>query len=409
MEFSVSKEDLQILLGKAAGTVSTKDVQLILKNFLIKASGSKLEVMATDMSLGALAGIPVSTISREGVAAVPAKKLMNLVNAVASKSMLLFKLEGQVLTIYVEYKKEKDKESYRSKAVLHCMDPDVYPEFPSYDPDAVVVTELKPFLEGLAAISFASSDTELKANLMAVYVDGGVMYSADGHRACKWEIKDCNLQDLMIPNSAVHLLVKLLRDSAASDIKVYQTKFHILFRVGSEIYHCRKMEHQFPDLEKRVFSKCVGYDWKLKFPRTRLLESIRCAKVTADESAVMYMTYVDEGMSGKLIVRSQDSVEDSFEEHVPGCEWDGDQFFDRAINFEYLEDVLNTLKGEQMVEISLGEDKGTRKSMFLFKTSKLSAVIMPHRVPKSKKDQVHKRVQKHKDAAEAKEAMGAQA
>lgn len=409
MHFTVSRDDMQALLSRAAGTVSTKDVNAILKNFLLKAEAGKLKVMATDMSLGAVAEAALGTVTADGVTAVPAKKMIDMISALPSGVGLTFDLDGQVLTMFTDLKKEGDKETYRSKAVFHCMDPDMYPEFPVYKDDEAVITDLKQFLEGLAKISFATSDTELKANLMAVYVNAGVMYSADGHRACRWDIPECTLADLMVPNSATHLLVRLLRDSAAAQIKIQQTQFHILFKVGAEIYHCRKIEATFPDLEKKVFQRTQDYKFKMKFPKSRMLEAVKCAKVTADESAVISMSYQEDQMgSGQVTVKSSDAVEDSFEEIIPGCSWDGPTAFDREINFEYLEDVLKVMgEGGKVVEMVLGEDKDSRKSMFLFKHEKLTSVIMPRRASKDKKDQVHSRVKKHSDASTAKEDMGA--
>lgn len=72
MKFQADRDVLLNLLSKAAGTVSNKEVQPILKNFQIKAEGDTLACLSTDMSLGALAEIPIPTITEEGTVCAPA-------------------------------------------------------------------------------------------------------------------------------------------------------------------------------------------------------------------------------------------------------------------------------------------------------------------------------------------------
>lgn len=252
MKFQADRDVLLNLLSKAAGTVSNKEVQPILKNFQIKAEGDTLACLSTDMSLGALAEIPLPTITEEGTVCAPAKKLLEMAKT-APAGLMKLELDGKLLAIYTNVKDNDPKKPYQNKWELHCEDGALYPEFPKFDEAKAQTAQRDTFVQGINRVSFAAADSELKINLMGVYVNNGWLYAADGHRAAKMKY-DSPLQDIMIPAPAVKMLVSVLRDSQTPEVKVLKTKFHLLFKVGNDIFHTRLLEAQFPDIEKRVFA-----------------------------------------------------------------------------------------------------------------------------------------------------------
>lgn len=395
MKFQADRDVLLNLLSKAAGTVSNKEVQPILKNFLIKAEGDSLACLSTDMSLGALAEIPLPTIAEEGTVCAPAKKLLEMAKT-APAGLMKLELDGRLLAIYTNVKDNDPKKPYQNKWELHCEDGALYPEFPKFDETKAQTAQRDTFVQGINRVSFAAADSELKINLMGVYVNNGWLYAADGHRAAKMKY-DSPLQDIMIPAPAVKMLVSVLRDSQTPEVKVFKTKFHLLFKVGNDIFHTRLLEAQFPDIEKRVFSDTDGYTNVLVTNRNELRRAIKRSQVTASEETKA----LDLVMSGgQLSLKSSNTKDDKYEEHLD-AQWNGGDF-ERTINWEFFEDVATALSKDD-VTIKFMDDQGNKKSKFRIEEGDFVAVVMPLRIKKDAQgnvERLHDRVKGHAEAKE---------
>lgn len=411
MNFIVPRELMAEVLSKTVNTVSDKDVQPILKNFLIKVGDEKIRVLATDMSLGALAEIPAKGIGDSGIFSAKAKKLSEMVST-APDGPLHFALDGQTLTISTAYKKSGDKETWKNQWKLHCDDADLYPEFPEFDEKLVQKVDREKFVGALDKVSFSIAANELKANLMAVYVNDGHVYAADGHRACKLEFKSA-LQDVMIPKAAVKLLVKLLKDSDIKDIEVVKTKFHLLFRIGKNVYHTRLLEEAFPDVESRCFKASDDYKFELTVTRKEIRDAIRRARITTEEDRRLVNIAYGKDASGDMLITSMDDTEDTSSESI-SVKWNGEAF-EKAINWEYLEDILTVLKLDQLT-IRLGEETDKLRSMYRIEEvdpdtkCKFVSVIMPMRVAAKAGEKAAEQANKgrqmkdHKDKADKEKA-----
>lgn len=410
MKFTADKDVILNLLLKASGTVSNKDVQPILKNFLIQAEDEVLSCMSTDMSLGALAEVELPTIVTEGRVCVPAKKLLDMAKS-APAGMMCLELEDKVLTVLTSYtdKNEKkealDEPLFKNKWTLHCEDGNLYPEFPAFDDAKALKCTREPLVKGLNRISFAAADSELTVNLMAIYINDGMMYAADGHRACKL-VYESDLQDIMIPHPAVKMLVSLLRNSQANDVAIVKTNFHLLFKVGQDIYHSRLLDAKFPPVEKRVFQDTNAYDQELRIKRLEIRSAIKRAQVTvSEETKSLELKYED----NKLTIGTNNSTDDTFVEEL-WCEWEGEDFT-RTINWEYFADVIGAMTEDNVI-IKLGADDATKKkrSKFRFEEGDFTAVVMPLRVKRDSKgnvERIHARVAAHADAKDVVAEMGA--
>lgn len=412
MEFVIDKDMLKAVLDKAAGMVPCQDTSPILKNFAFKVSANVLSVMATDMLVGAIAEhllkpapdpnaktppapFPEAT---DGSTCAPAGKLLELTDA-APAGYIHFKLNVHELTIKGGY----DLKAGTSKCewLLHCMDPNLFPDFPKYDAAAAVICKRDELAEKLDLAVFAAADNELNKNLMAVFVNDGFMYAADGQRACRVKFTS-QLKDVMLPAPSVPLLVKILRASAATDAAVFNDKHHYLFKVGGDVYHVHKLppERKFPDVEGRVFKETDGYQFKLQVKREALLGAIKRAAVTSEESRKLELAMAGDQFSIKTINLIEDRYRETF--GSTDVEWNGEDF-SRFVNWEHLQSALSVLK-EPLIEIRMGEEKALQKTRYRMDEGDMTVVILPLRF-KDKKESVHDRIKKRTDAAEAKQAL----
>src|SRR6202041_2902088 len=78
MEFTVKKFDLLEELDLTQGVVERKTTIPILSNLLIEAKGSSILITATDLELSIRTSCEAK-VKKEGVATIPAKKLLDLV------------------------------------------------------------------------------------------------------------------------------------------------------------------------------------------------------------------------------------------------------------------------------------------------------------------------------------------
>jgi DNA polymerase-3 subunit beta len=418
MHFTIARELLKIQLDKAANTVSAKESQPMLKNFLMKVEGSRLRITATDQNLGAIADLSLvnpttnETTSRaDGAVAVPAEKLLSITNSAPEGEMML-KAEGLILTVLGNYK-EKDSTGkvlpepvFTSKWVLHCMDPSQFPDLPDWDQTAAIDVVREDLLAGLDQVSFAAAKNELKQNLMVVNFNNGYMYAADGHRACRREFKtEKPLSDFSIPSGAVKLLVNILKAASVPSLQFCKTKSYLLFKVGEDLFSALRRNAEFPDVEKAILSGTDKYAYSLSVNRKQLTDVITRASVTSWEDHKLIFALTTELEQHKLTFRTKNTVEDSFEEIIEGqaVTWNG-QPFERQLNWEYLLDVLSVLTSDNVV-IRMGEDK-PRPTMFRVEEGTFVCVVLPLRQHKDnlgRDEKVHKRVAGHVDAERTKE------
>lgn len=419
MHFKIGRDVLKAVVDKAANTVSGKESQPVLKNFLLKVQGGRLRVMSTDQLLGAIADLLLedektrsTLVMAEGAIAAPAQKILDIASS-APAGDICFKVEGLILTILGGYKdvdqnnKPLPEPTFQSKWVIHCMDPAGFPDLPDYDPTQAVTVEREAFLAGLKQISFAAAKNELKKNLMMVHFNNGYMYAADGHRACRREFKaEQPLVDYSIPHDAVDLLVSLLGTSTVSHIDLCKAKSHLLFKVGADIYNSRKLDQNFPDVERLLFAGTDNYKHKLVINKNLFKEVIQRASVTSKEDHQLDISLSKDEL-GQVVVNFQtkNTVDDCFDERIEGrgITWDGDPFV-RRINWEYLLEVLGAVVGDDFV-VRMGEDK-PRPTMFRVEEGPFVCVILPLRDRKDnlgRDEKLHKRVAAHTDAQRTKE------
>lgn len=421
MEFKIDRDVMQVELKKAAGTVSNKDAMPILKNFLMEVKDGILRITSTDLSLGAITELNMvdpstkkSNIVKDGKIAAPAKEMSEIAST-AHQGYLHFKLEGTTLKIKSGYRDADangnplDKPTAKNEWVIHCMEAINFPDLPRFDEVKAKKVPRESFVACLDQVSFATADSELRANLMAVHINNGYMYATDGSRACRKEFKtEVPVENFTVPRNAVNLLVSLLKGASSSDVYLCDTGGHLLFKVGEDLYSSRKLELQFPDVEKVLISQTDKYPFKMTIPRQMLVDAIKRAQITSEENrSLSILCSVDDGAT--ITLRSKNTKDDTYEEVLKdkALTWDG-AGFDRGINWEWLLDMLQVLGGE-VVHLRMGEDKGTRKTYFRFDEGDFVGIILPLRIRKDeqgKQVKIHKKVADHVAAHDARIALG---
>lgn len=123
---------------------------------------------------------------------------------------------------------------------------------------------------------------------------------------------------------------------------------------------------------------------------------------------VLKMELIDD-QQPRLQLHTSNNVGDKFEETLSqtGMVWAGGTF-EKSINWEYLLDVLQVLKGET-VTIRMGEDRGVDITKYRIDEGLFNSLINPLRIKKDslgRSEKLKPSVAKHVDAKEAASIVG---
>jgi len=400
VEISVKRDVLKGAILKAAGSISSRDIQPILKNFMIQAKGDSVKIIATDLEIGAISTIRTATIVSEGSLTVPADLIIPIVNE-AEEGEISMKSEDSKLVI----------KAGKAKWEIQGLSSDDYPEIPEFEGEMMKV-DRKDFLTALAKVSYAMAEDETRENMMMVQIDGESMIAADGYRASRTKfISDTKFT---IPRMAVSQLVKILGLSGARDLHILNTKTLLMFGLGPDVFSTRLLHIGFPDVVEKIFNPTDKNEFNLEVDRSQLLRVIKRVRITADEKSALVVLNIS---PGKLVVSAFDERGNMCEEEMP-AKWTADeanQECKKGLNWHFLQDLLSVIEEDKVV-FRCGVDKGNRRApVRIDQGTSYTGVIMQMRVPDMTKRVVEKKekpaeeasAEASKESSESKEPVGA--
>ncbi len=157
MEAVCKKEDIAKVLDIAVRVASKNSTLPILSTIRIEAKAGVLELRATNLEIGLIAEVP-STITTEGVVAVPAQILLQTISLISYPSLTL-KTEGDILSIITD----------RSRSKLKTLPIDDFPTITSVSATPAAI-DGKLLSLGIKSVVFAASQSSIKPELGAVYI-----------------------------------------------------------------------------------------------------------------------------------------------------------------------------------------------------------------------------------------------
>jgi len=247
MEFTVKKFDLLEELDLTQGVVERKTTIPILSNLLIEAKDSSLVITATDLELSIRTSCEAK-VKKEGVATIPAKKLLELVRLLPDGEIRFKLLENHWVQMTC------DRKTYK----LVGMSKDNFPALPNF-PHALVKIPARILADVIAKTTFAISLEEsrytLNGALFVLKPASLTMVATDGHRLAIVET-DHKLEGfssetrVLVPKKAM-TEVQRLASNAGDDaqIEFAQDESHLFFQFGPRLLTSRKLTGQFPNYE----------------------------------------------------------------------------------------------------------------------------------------------------------------
>src|SRR5580658_2218123 len=286
MEFTVKKFDLLEELDLTQGVVERKTTIPILSNLLVEAKGSSIVITATDLELSIRTSCEVK-VKKEGVATIPAKKLLDLVRLLPDGEIRFKLLDNHWVQITC------DRKTYK----LVGMSKDNFPALPNF-PHALVKIPAKLLADVISKTTFAISLEEsrytLNGALLVLKPNSVTMVATDGHRLAmvetdhKFEGFSAETR-VLVPKKAMTEIQRLAAQSGDdSAIDFAQDESHLFFQFGGRLLTSRKLTGQFPNYEAvlpREANKTVVLE------RAELQDALRRVSQLADQRshAVKFM------------------------------------------------------------------------------------------------------------------------
>ena len=346
MHFKVNSKELEKLLNKIIPAVPSRTPMPILENFLFEVKDGSLTIYATDLEISLKSSLNI--VAEENIkAVVPAKLLYDVVKSLGDTT-IRFDIEQSGKIILT---------TDNGKYTLSFLDPDEYPEIPSFpgenvegeDINEITINgnELKYALEKTA---FAMSKEEMRPAMMGMLFefceDGLRLVSTDGHRLVNLLFKNISLdvnEKYVVPERAISVLLKILDEK---DVKLYLSKTHISFLLNDIELITRLIGQKYPDygsvipLENEFLLKLKTKEIHNAIKRMILFSTTNTRRVkfsVKGNALEISAEDLDIGASGKENIM---------------CEYTGDPL-DIGFNSAYVNDILSHIVSEEEIIFKL--------------------------------------------------------
>jgi DNA polymerase-3 subunit beta len=278
MEFTVRKFDLLQELTLIQGVVERKTTIPILANVLVRASGSDLGILATDLEIGLKSVCPIK-LTTAGTMTLPAKRLYEIVRALPDKEIKFKRGDANWVTVTCG----------TSRFRIAGLPQEDFPAIAEPKSTAVKIAPevlSKLITRTVFAISTEDSKFTLSGALMLIKPGSITMVATDGHRLTHIE-KSESFDDVseeirvLVPKKAMVELVKMVSESGEGDkIAFSRDDNHLFFDMGKRLLTARMLTGQFPNFEAvlprnndRIFS----------VDREEITAAIRRVAILSDE------------------------------------------------------------------------------------------------------------------------------
>jgi DNA polymerase III subunit beta len=350
------------------GIVERRHTLPILSNVLIEVTDHSVHFLATDLEVQIKATAKLDTAHKPGSLTVGAKKLQDILRALAPDADTALETKESRLTV----------KAGKSRFALQTLAAADFPKIAEAKDAATEFTlpqkEFKHVL-GLVQFAMAVQDIRYYLNGVLLSTDGNILrvVATDGHRLSMATYKlpePVGKIDAILPRKTVLELIKLLDESDDPiHLSMHQNQVKFTF-AGIEIVS-KIVEGKFPDYTKVI---PTGYSNHVSMNRAEFLSALQRASILSnDKIRGVRLVFTKDSLS---IICSNNEQEEA-EENLPIAY--EKEALDIAFNIAYLLDVLNHLSGET-VQVSLGEANMSSALITQPGSDDFKYVVMPMRI-----------------------------
>ena len=334
MKLQVTQENLAKALNSVARVANTRNTLPVLSNVLLKTTGTRLSISATNLDI-AITHYIGSKVSEEGAITVPARLMQDFVTS----------LPNGVIDLDTEdYKMHIHTDKYES--TINGVLAEEFPVMPAITKGTKWSIPAKTLKSALAQVVFAASGDEARPTLTGVYfhtVDGTLFAAAtDSYRLAEKElIKTKSNTQLLVPANATQDLLRVISDHE-DNVEVTYDEQQVLFKAGDVELVARLIEGAYPDYRKLIPQK---FAITAKIKRTDFMNVAKVSSLFARESAGSVTIQVDE-TSNQISIRS---VASQLGENTATADASAKGSGEITLNSRYLLDALQAINEEEVV------------------------------------------------------------
>ncbi|HHZ08793.1 MAG TPA: DNA polymerase III subunit beta [Rhizobiales bacterium] len=372
MRVVLERSNLLKTLNHVHRVVERRNTIPILSNVLLSASGSSLELKATDLDLE-ITEATAAAVEQGGATTVPAHLLYEIVRKLPDGSEVMLKTDadGNAMSVI----------SGRSSFRLQCLPQSDFPELSAGSFSHIFRVESAALRKLIDKTQFAISTEETRYYLNGIFLHtheaGGKLtlraVATDGHRLARAEMEapagSEGMPGIIIPRKTVGELQKLVDDpDIAVTVELSDTK--IRFTIGSVILTSKLIDGTFPDYQRVI---PTGNDKRLILDRQTFAAAVdRVSTISSERGRAVKLSIADDSVT--LSVNNPDSG--SATEEL-AADYASDPI-EIGFNAKYLLDVAGQLSGTQ-AEFMLA-DAGSPTLIRDTADEQVLYVLMPMRV-----------------------------
>ena len=343
MNIEVLQKNLSKGLNISSRFVSTRSQLPILGNILLKASGNKLLLCATNLEVSSTITLGAK-VENEGEIAVPAKTITDIVSNLSTDTVSLFS-EKEILRI-------KGQNFVSRISGVNSSD---FPHIPISIGQKAIKIPAQTLANSLSKVVFAASSDEtrplLTGDLLIVKKHNVVLVATDGFRLSQVKIKTDSATDgtqkVILPKAVLVEVMKSAPDEGNIAFSFRKKDSQAVFALPGMIFSSRIMEGEFPNYE-RIIPK----DAKLKvvIDKEDLLRAVKLCSVIARDSANVIKLVIKEKEVNLLSESKKSGKQDvKIEANTQGdstlIKKNG---FCIAFNYRFLENFLTAVGGAEI-------------------------------------------------------------
>jgi DNA polymerase-3 subunit beta len=344
MKLTCLQENLAKGLGIVGKAVSTRSTLPVLGNVLLATENSRLKLAATNLELGITCWVGAH-VEEEGAITVPARTLVDMVNAFAAEQV---NMELNVRT------KALRLVCGRSEANIKGIDAHEFPLIPQAEPDGI---QIPPdlFRDMIAKTAFAAATDESRPILTGVLVkfegDQVTMAAADGFRlSVSYASLETPVDEsfaLIIPANSLKELYRISGDQKEPiSLTLPPGRGQAIFHLSDVDLVSQLIDGTFPDYDQIIPSSRTT---RTVTSTAEMQAACKAADIIAREAAhtARLRVFPDDELAPGHMVVAATSAETGDNETEIDALVEGDPI-EVAFNVKYLNDVLSVIDTPQV-------------------------------------------------------------
>lgn len=246
MKTECMKEKLSEAVSQAARFSGKHPTLPVLSALFCEVKNNTLTIRATNLDVGIEIQIPVKVL-QEGSFAVPAQTMTQTLSNIQAKQVVLEEKNGNILILAGAY-----------KTTVKCLPKEDFPKIPTIKEGERVEIPAKKLAEGIEAVVYSASVSEIKPELSSVYIypehNTLVFVSTDSFRLAEKKItlkKTKDFPGIVLPYKNALETARVCKE-LTEDIAIVFNKHHLSLLGDSIHITSRLVEGSFPDYKQII-------------------------------------------------------------------------------------------------------------------------------------------------------------